>query len=165
MLREFGVEGVKVQEVVSLDKEVLDFLPCVSWALRASLFLAYVSLTCRKPVYGVIFLFHWREDNPQNQEASCPDGIWFANQVRASVCITSHSYLTLAQTTSNACATVALLNIINNVEGIHLGEHLTNFRDFTMSFTPALRGDAVANFEFVKRIHNSFARYVCGSMP
>ncbi|CRG83265.1 ubiquitin carboxyl-terminal hydrolase L5 [Talaromyces islandicus] len=94
-----------------------------------------------KPVYGLIFLFHWREDNPVNQEASCPDGLWFANQ-----------------TTSNACASVALLNIINNVEGIHLGEHLANFKDFTMPFTPALRGDAVANFEFVKRIHNSFAR-------
>lgn len=27
-----------------------------------------------------------------------------------------------------------------------------------MPFTPALRGDAINNFEFVKRIHNSFAR-------
>jgi len=55
---------------------------------------------------------------------------------------------------------VALLNIVNNIEGIELGENLQQFRDFTMSFTPALRGDAVNNFEFVKRIHNSFARYV-----
>lgn len=28
-----------------------------------------------------------------------------------------------------------------------------------MPFTPALRGDAINNFEFVKRIHNSYARY------
>jgi hypothetical protein len=33
MLREFGVEGVKVQEVVSLDKEIMDLLPHVSRSL------------------------------------------------------------------------------------------------------------------------------------
>ncbi|KAL1962809.1 hypothetical protein VTN77DRAFT_9178 [Rasamsonia byssochlamydoides] len=121
MLREFGVKGIKVQEVVSLDEGMMALLP--------------------KPVYGLIFLFRWREDDPGKQEASCPDGIWFANQ-----------------TTSNACASVALLNIVNNIEGIELGENLRNFKDFTTSFTPALRGDAIANFEFIKRIHNSFAR-------
>jgi hypothetical protein len=34
MLREFGVEGVKVQEVVSLDEEMIDLLPYVSSVLR-----------------------------------------------------------------------------------------------------------------------------------
>ncbi|KAL2841233.1 ubiquitin carboxyl-terminal hydrolase [Aspergillus pseudoustus] len=121
MLREFGVTGVKVQEVFSLDDELLACL--------------------NKPVYGLIFLFRWREDDPEKQEASCPDGLWFANQ-----------------TASNACASVALLNIVNNVEGIDLGENLRSFKDFTMPFTPALRGDAINNFEFVKKIHNSFAR-------
>lgn len=121
MLREFGVKGVKVQEVVSLDDELMAFL--------------------NKPVYGLIFLFRWREDDPDKQEASCPEGLWFANQ-----------------TASNACASVALLNIVNNIEGVDLGENLRHFREFTMPFTPALRGDAINNFEFVKRIHNSFAR-------
>lgn len=64
------------------------------------------------------------------------------------------------QTANNACASVALLNIVNNIEGIELGENLQHFKDFTMPFTPALRGDAINNFEFVKRVHNSFARYV-----
>ncbi|KAL4805254.1 ubiquitin carboxyl-terminal hydrolase [Aspergillus unguis] len=121
MLREFGVTGIKVQEVVSLDDELLAFL--------------------NKPVYGIIFLFRWREDDPEKQEASCPEGLWFANQ-----------------TASNACASVALLNIVNNIEGANIGENLQNFKDFTMPFTPALRGDAINNFQFVKEIHNSFAR-------
>ncbi|PWY65955.1 ubiquitin carboxyl-terminal hydrolase [Aspergillus sclerotioniger CBS 115572] len=121
MLREFGVKGVKVQEVISLDEEIM--------------------ATLNKPVYGLIFLFRWREDDPDKQEASCPEGLWFANQ-----------------TASNACASVALLNIVNNVEDIDLGENLQHFKDFTMPFTPALRGDAISNFDFVKRIHNSFAR-------
>lgn len=29
-----------------------------------------------KPVYGLIFLFRWREDDPDKQEASCPEGLW-----------------------------------------------------------------------------------------
>jgi ubiquitin carboxyl-terminal hydrolase L5 len=57
---------------------------------------------------------------------------------------------------------VALLNIVNNIEGVDLGENLQSFKNFTKDFTPALRGDAINNFEFVKRIHNSFARYVPG---
>ncbi|OJJ00980.1 hypothetical protein ASPVEDRAFT_600888 [Aspergillus versicolor CBS 583.65] len=121
MLRNFGVRGVKVQEVVSLDDELLACL--------------------NKPVYGFIFLFRWREDDPNKQEASCPEGLWFANQ-----------------TANNACASVALLNIVNNIEGIDLGENLRSFKNFTMPFTPALRGDAINNFQFVKEVHNSFAR-------
>lgn len=83
MLRDFGVDGVRVQEVVSLDQDMLACLP--------------------RPVYGLIFLFRWREEDVDKQEASCPEGIWFANQ-----------------TTSNACATVALLNIVNNVPELNL---------------------------------------------
>lgn len=64
------------------------------------------------------------------------------------------------QTASNACASVALLNIVNNIPEVELGEHLLQFKDFTKDFTPALRGDAIGNFHFVKRIHNSFARSV-----
>ncbi|KAL8735663.1 MAG: hypothetical protein Q9166_000832 [cf. Caloplaca sp. 2 TL-2023] len=121
MLKDFGVEGVRVQEVVSLDPDMLTYLP--------------------RPVYGLIFLFKWREEDPDKQEPSCPEGIWFANQ-----------------TVNNACASVALLNIVNNVPDLNLGEHLQQFKNFTADFTPALRGDAVGNFEFVKTIHNSFAR-------
>ncbi|KAJ5639839.1 uncharacterized protein N7484_007701 [Penicillium longicatenatum] len=121
MLREFGVKGVKVQEVVSLEEEMMAFL--------------------NKPIYGLIFLFRWREDDTDRQEISCPDGLWFANQ-----------------TAINACASVALLNIVNNIPDIDLGENLQHFKEFTSTFTPALRGDAINNFEFVKRIHNSFAR-------
>jgi len=62
------------------------------------------------------------------------------------------------KTINNACASVALLNIVNNVPNIELGENLRAFREFTASFSPALRGDAIGNFEFVKEIHNSFAR-------
>lgn len=36
---------------------------------------------CSRPVYGLIFLFKWTEEDPDKQEQSCPEGVWFANQV------------------------------------------------------------------------------------
>ncbi|KAI9773443.1 MAG: hypothetical protein M1840_007659 [Geoglossum simile] len=121
MLREFGVKDVKVQEVFTMDKEILDGL--------------------NKPVHGLIFLFRWREDDPDKQEPSCPEEVWFANQ-----------------TIGNACATIALLNIVNNIPSVDLGENLEGFKQFTRDLTPALRGYSIGNFEFARQIHNSFAR-------
>lgn len=93
-------------------------------------------------MHGLIFLFRYRSDDETKQEASCPEHVWFANQ-----------------THENACATVSLLNIINNIPNADLGDNLRNFKDFSADFPPALRGDAIGDFEFVKQIHNSFARY------
>ena len=121
MLKDFGVRGVKVQELFSLDDAFLDMLP--------------------KPVYGLIFLFRYRADPLNNQEASCPEHVWFANQ--------THDF---------SCASVALLNIVNNVPSLHLGTNLQNFKEFTQPLTPAMRGDQIGAFNFVKQIHNSFAR-------
>ncbi|KAL6721099.1 hypothetical protein ACLMJK_000199 [Lecanora helva] len=61
-------------------------------------------------------------------------------------------------TIKNACATVALLNIINNIPNLEIGDNLQAFKDFSATFSPALKGDAIGNFEFVRLIHNSFAR-------
>lgn len=36
---------------------------------------------CSRPVYGLIFLFRWREDEEMKEEPECPNGVWFANQV------------------------------------------------------------------------------------
>lgn len=69
-----------------------------------------------------------------------------------------HNVTNHIQTVNNACASVALLNIVINVPGIELGNIIQEFKSFTADFSPALRGDAVANFEFVKKIHNAFAR-------
>ena len=60
---------------------------------------------------------------------------------------------------------MALLNIVNNIPGAKLGEHLTQFKNFTRDFPPALRGDQVGNFDFLKSVHNSFARLVSRASP
>lgn len=115
-------------------------------------------------MYGLIFLFRWREDEEKKEEPECPNGVWFANQVGVHRLIFRGEYLlTIFQTIDNACATIAMLNIVNNIQGIELGENLQAFKKFTQDFTPPLRGDAIANFQFVKEIHNSFARSVLSS--
>lgn len=38
-----------------------------------------------------------------------------------------------------------------------MGKELLDFKDFTKDMSPMKRGDAIDNFDFVKRIHNSFA--------
>lgn len=78
MLRDFGVKEVRVQEVVSLDHEMLASLPYD----QLSLFSLCSKVLRSQPVYGLVFLFKWRAEDPDKQEQTCPEGIWFANQVR-----------------------------------------------------------------------------------
>jgi len=128
MLNDFGIQGVKVQEVLSLEPEFLEILP--------------------KPVYGLIFLFRYLEEDEDEDEDEdlpddCPEHVWFANQVAG-----------------NSCGSVALLNIINNIPNLKLGQQLQVFKTHTQSLRPAERGVEVADFEFVRQIHNSFGRTV-----
>lgn len=51
-----------------------------------------------------------------------------------------------------------MLNIVNNIPDADLGEQLQCFKDFSSALTPDQRGDSIGTFEFVKQIHNSFAR-------
>nr|POE99329.1 putative ubiquitin carboxyl-terminal hydrolase ubh-4 [Quercus suber] len=95
-----------------------------------------------QPVHALIFLFRYRAtDALPTERRKCPSSVWFANQ-----------------TPDFACATFALLNIINNIPDLHLGDELQQFKETTNSMTPLQRGEAVDNFPFVKRIHNSFAK-------
>ncbi|KAJ4164157.1 hypothetical protein LMH87_005842 [Akanthomyces muscarius] len=67
--------------------------------------------------------------------------VWFANQ-----------------TTSNACATVALLNIVMNHTDINLGSELETFKEATAEMSTAVRGYELGRNKFIRKTHNSFAR-------
>ena len=98
-----------------------------------------------QPIHGFILLFHYREFGNDGQATECPKDVWFANQLPA----------------QNSCATLAMINILMNQShevDIRIGEHLTQFKDFTQDLTPYQRGEAFASFDFVKKIHNSFAK-------
>jgi len=63
IMRKYGVQDVKIQEVFGLDDECMAYVP--------------------KPIYGMIFLFKYHDDDAENLEDSqkCPKHVWFANQV------------------------------------------------------------------------------------
>jgi ubiquitin carboxyl-terminal hydrolase L5 len=60
----------------------------------------------------------------------------------------------------NACGSVAVVNILMNIPDVELGANLSSFKEFTKDMTPAMRGYTLANFDFLRQIHNSSARYV-----
>ncbi|OAG44034.1 hypothetical protein AYO21_01886 [Fonsecaea monophora] len=91
-------------------------------------------------IYGLIFLSRWAAPETENDLTQPPTGIWFANQ-----------------TLSNSCATVALMNIVNNHATVNLGQPLNDFRATTMHLTPVERGLALDRFDHVRDVHNSFA--------
>ncbi|XWW99963.1 hypothetical protein V2A60_007977 [Cordyceps javanica] len=121
ILQDLGVQGVKIQELVSLDQDSLDILP--------------------KPVYGLIFLFQYAPFLDDDEAGDEGGPLWFANQ-----------------TTSNACATVALLNIVMNHASIDLGSELKAFKEATSKMSTAVRGYELGRNKFIRQTHNSFAR-------
>ncbi|KAG9570134.1 ubiquitin carboxyl-terminal hydrolase 2, partial [Aureobasidium melanogenum] len=142
LLENLGVKNVQFEELISLDAQSLGQL---------------------SPL-GVIFLFKYnnegrKSDGPLDGQfdfeatynlddaGSGGDGkgkVWFA-----------------AQTIQNACGTQALLSVLmnkDNTDGVELGPHLTDFKDFTAGFPPDIRGEALSNSDLIRDTHNSFAR-------
>ncbi|EDN95091.1 hypothetical protein SS1G_10966 [Sclerotinia sclerotiorum 1980 UF-70] len=105
ILREYGVKDVKVQEVLGLEDEMLQYLPY--------------------EIYPQMLEIHI-DTSQENQY--------------------------------NACATIALLNIIMNVPGLDLGDIVSNFKSDTQFLKPAYRGQKLSQNEYIRNIHNTFAR-------
>ncbi|XP_043942713.1 ubiquitin carboxyl-terminal hydrolase isozyme L5 [Protopterus annectens] len=99
-----------------------------------------------KPVHGLIFLFKWQPgEEPAGSivQDSRLDTLFFAKQV-----------------INNACATQAIVSVLLNCihDDIHLGETLTEFKEFSQSFDAAMKGLALSNSEVIRQVHNGFAR-------
>ncbi|KAI1486066.1 cysteine proteinase [Biscogniauxia mediterranea] len=95
-----------------------------------------------KPVHGLIFLYQYTDaDGSHGTRQDCPDNLWFGNQ-----------------TTANACATVALMNILMNAQGVEFGPELQQFKEATKSLPSPHRGHALDTNDFIRVIHNSVAR-------
>jgi ubiquitin carboxyl-terminal hydrolase L5 len=144
LLRGYGVLGVQVEEVISLDKDTLSLL---------------------KPVYGLIFLFKCDDDKEKNSKlkssstATLPSG----GTVLTGDML-PHDVFFARQVVHNACATYAIANLVGNLGSavadppIELGDIFHRFLDFTATMDPLLRGQCLGNEMTFRQVHNSFAR-------
>jgi ubiquitin carboxyl-terminal hydrolase L5 len=129
LLQEVGCTQVQLEELWSLDDDTLQ------------------DLQDSGDIFGLIFLFQWEKKAPSAPKPTClpedqiPEGLFFAHQV-----------------TTNACATQAILSVVLNSFSVELGPTLSEFRDFTASFPPSLKGVAISGSEPIKTAHNAFGR-------
>ncbi|OCH91537.1 cysteine proteinase [Obba rivulosa] len=96
---------------------------------------------------GLIFCYISSEteesSNDEAYELDDPDArsVWFANQL-----------------SNDACASLALLNVLLNCPGVDLGPRLDEFRADTEHMSSVMKGLAVTNAHFLREAHNSLAR-------
>jgi len=134
LLTDLGCTTVQLEELWSLDDDTL------------------TTLNNTAEIYGLIFLFQWQSKsaadaaaegkNEPLTEDQIPESLFFAHQV-----------------TTNACATQAILSVVlNQGKEVELGSTLNEFKDFTASFPPALKGVAISSSDPIKKAHNAFGR-------
>ncbi|KAI9668569.1 MAG: hypothetical protein M1831_001008 [Alyxoria varia] len=157
LVEQLGVKDVQFEELLSLEVEDLRAL---------------------SPLYGIIFLFKFPVDDPSvYQDAKAehpPDGQYDSTA-------TDNGLFFAHQSIQNACGTQAVLSVLLNKDqdptdpaaaaaphttipsedansSIDIGPTLRSFAQFTSSFPPSLRGDALSNSSPIRRAHNAFAR-------
>ncbi|KAH8926760.1 hypothetical protein BT69DRAFT_1278540 [Atractiella rhizophila] len=141
LLWQLGVKGLEVEDLWSLDEELLGSL---------------------RPIYAFIFLFRWKtgaHDIPESEtgETGREDYDFYTSG--------SGGRYFARQTVQNACGTLALLNATLNLPsssssspGLELGELLSNLKAFSAALDPETAGLTIEGSQEIRLVHNGFAR-------
>jgi len=104
------------------------------------------SLAALQPIHAFIFLFKWvggGESGSSGTNAGTYDDDFsgfFANQV-----------------VNNACATIAVMNGICNIDGIKVGKELEQLKEFAGALDSKTRGEVITSDNFFRSAHNSLS--------
>ncbi|KAJ7731917.1 cysteine proteinase [Mycena maculata] len=92
---------------------------------------------------GLVFCFLWRRDVHRARDFRDPaaDRVWFANQL-----------------SDNACASLAILNVVFNCPDVELGDEMAMFKRETEKMSPTMKGLAISSSQFIRKAHTSLAR-------
>eukprot|EP00934_Nitzschia_sp_Nitz4_P001614 Nitzschia sp. Nitz4//scaffold146_size56529//18190//19257//NITZ4_006573-RA/size56529-processed-gene-0.50-mRNA-1//1//CDS//3329536626//1614//frame0 len=144
LIEDLGCSQVQLEEVMSLDDDSLQQL----------------LTTAGGHVFGFIFLFQWQSPNGDNNSSSnnAPPPPPTSSKIPLTEDETPPGLFFAHQTTTNACATHAILSVIMNAQDLELGPLLTDFKEFTATFPPPLKGISVGSSEAIKKVHNALGR-------
>lgn len=139
LIQEFGVHGVKVEEIYDVSKKI------------------------EAKVYGFVFLFRYELGDRRARkkardlvsdntcyvlEPSIVNGMFFAHQI-----------------INNSCATHALLSVLLNCPDVQLGSTLKKLKGFSSGLDPESKGYAIANMVELACAHNKHARPANIALP
>ena len=128
LMEDFGVRGIKVEEVYDIGKKF------------------------DGKVFGFVFLFRWTGERRARKkslatvdsyvlDSEIVNQMFFANQV-----------------VTNSCATHSLLSVLLNLTDVELGPVLTKLKEFTAGHDPESKGLAIGNMLELARAHNRHAK-------
>lgn len=128
LLEDFGVNGVQVEEVYDLHRQI------------------------EGPVYGFIFLFRWIEERRARRKIVETTTEIFVRDEEA-----VNNIFFAQQVVPNSCATHALLSVLLNCSDIPLGDTLSRLKTHTKGMGPENKGLAIGNTPELAAAHNSHA--------
>jgi ubiquitin carboxyl-terminal hydrolase BAP1 len=134
LIQDFGVSGIKVEEIYDVTQTFDD---------------------CK--VYGFVFLFQWIEERRSRKKSSLNDECYVTEPLIIQNMFFAH------QIVVNSCATHALLSILLNIdlendESVDLGCTLPSLKQFCRHLDPEMRGYAIGNMPDLASAHNHYAK-------
>lgn len=132
LIEEFGVRGVKVEEVYDVSKNI------------------------ETKVYGYVFLFRYELGDRRARKKArdlASDNMCYVLEPS----IVNRMFFAY-QIIVNSCATHALLSVLLNCPEIELGSALSKLKQFSAGLDPESKGFAIANMSELSHAHNKYAR-------
>ena len=131
LIEDYGVRGVKVEEIYDLSTKI------------------------ETKVYGFVFLFRYILGDRRARKAA-RDLISEDTYVYDTDMVNNMFFA--HQVINNSCATHALLSVLLNCEDVELGPNLTRLKKFSKGLDPESKGLAISNMPELSHAHNKHAK-------
>ena len=131
LIEDYGVRGVKVEEIYDISRKF------------------------DTKVYGFVFLFRYVLGDRRARKAArdlVSEDTYVFDTDMVNDMFFAHQII------NNSCATHALLSVLLNCEDVDLGPNLTKLKNFSKGLNPESKGLAISNMLELSRAHNKHAK-------
>jgi hypothetical protein len=131
LIEDYGVHGVKVEEIYDISRKI------------------------DTKVYGFVFLFRYVLGDRRARKAArdlVTEDTYVFDTDMVNDMFFAHQII------NNSCATHALLSVLLNCEDVDLGPNLTRLKNFSKGLNPESKGLAISNMLELSRAHNKHAK-------